>query len=303
MTKRISCSFVLLDLGQEKALALSVAKELRRPDRLLIGLINPLMTPKPRRLLPPCRKRDPRHAKERPSPFSAIQGGVGTTTLAVNTALAPAAVGQGLRLQRQLLRQAPATGRISDHLMRRDIALQNETGRGNRTEREYTVFGNGRSAREAIPQSFMEVWGRWLLYEGSRQDLRRELLRQAGVHSSSSSQPASSPEVIAQEIADDLQAAFKQFAGLPKTFGRGRVFDRRCVSLSGLGLFLASFDLPVSTLDLTLSSLELNSARSDLKFSSPEAPSSSPELTPSSRELTPSSPELTPSRPELTSMP
>ena len=36
---------VLLDLGQEKALALSVAKELRRPDRLLMSFHGIMHTP------------------------------------------------------------------------------------------------------------------------------------------------------------------------------------------------------------------------------------------------------------------
>lgn len=121
---------ILLDLGQEKALALSVAKELRRPDRLLIGLINPLIKPlnKPpldshsddsgseaaflrqavragiadfvplplsdaeaAAALASLPESGPATREGKAVTFFSHQGGVGTSTLAVNTALALAA--------------------------------------------------------------------------------------------------------------------------------------------------------------------------------------------------------------------
>jgi len=104
---------VFLDLGQERAVALSAATELRRSDRMLIGLLNPLMNGGGADLL--------RHAvragisdfvslplsddevvavlaaapqqssathEARTIAFFGHQGGVGTTTLAINTAFA-----------------------------------------------------------------------------------------------------------------------------------------------------------------------------------------------------------------------
>ena len=107
---------ILLDLGQEKALALSVARELRRPDRLLIGLFNPHLDsgngadgeflrqavragigdfiPLPfseveaGAALATLPHATPATNEGRAITFFSHQGGVGTTTLAVNTALA-----------------------------------------------------------------------------------------------------------------------------------------------------------------------------------------------------------------------
>ena len=107
---------ILLDLSQEKALALSVAKELRRPDRLLIGLFNPHLeagAASEAEFLRQCVRAGigdfvPLPLSEveiaaalagmpeggtathegRAITFFSHQGGVGTTTLAVNTALA-----------------------------------------------------------------------------------------------------------------------------------------------------------------------------------------------------------------------
>ncbi|MBV8545019.1 MAG: hypothetical protein JO093_24550 [Acidobacteria bacterium] len=107
---------ILLDLGQEKALALSVARELRRPDRLLIGLFNPHLDsgtgadgeflrqgvragigdfiPLPfsdveaAAALATLPHATPATNEGRVITFFSHQGGVGTTTLAVNTALA-----------------------------------------------------------------------------------------------------------------------------------------------------------------------------------------------------------------------
>jgi pilus assembly protein CpaE len=116
---------VLLDLGQERALALSVARELRRPDRLLIGLINPLLKPliqssgetdseaeflrqavragigdfialplsdaEAAAALASLPETEAATHEGRAVAFFSHQGGVGTTTLAINTALALAA--------------------------------------------------------------------------------------------------------------------------------------------------------------------------------------------------------------------
>jgi pilus assembly protein CpaE len=107
---------VLLDLSQERALALSAARELRRPDRLLIGLFNPFVdsgsaseaeflrqavragigdfVPLPlsevevSAALAALPESGPAAHEGRTIAFFSHQGGVGTTTLAVNTALA-----------------------------------------------------------------------------------------------------------------------------------------------------------------------------------------------------------------------
>jgi pilus assembly protein CpaE len=107
---------IVLDLARDRALALTVARELRRPDRLLIGLFNPLLdgsgsteaeflrqairagiddfVPLPLSdaemsaalAAGPEAVSTPREGKT--IAFFSHQGGVGTTTLAVNTALA-----------------------------------------------------------------------------------------------------------------------------------------------------------------------------------------------------------------------
>jgi pilus assembly protein CpaE len=111
---------VLADLSEEPSLALEVAREVRRPDRLIVGLYNPLILTRGetdffRRAaragvgdfipLPvsdhelgeslaaaPVGERQPRPEGEgRLISFFSHKGGVGTTTLAVNTAAALAA--------------------------------------------------------------------------------------------------------------------------------------------------------------------------------------------------------------------
>ncbi len=107
---------ILLDLVQDRALALSVAKELRRPDRLIIGLINPLMDagggseaeflrqavrsgvgdfvalPLSDAEIASALETAPQGGtaahEGRAITFFSHQGGVGTTTLAINTAIA-----------------------------------------------------------------------------------------------------------------------------------------------------------------------------------------------------------------------
>jgi pilus assembly protein CpaE len=107
---------ILIDLAQERALALSAARELRRPDRLIIGLINPHIeagnaseaeflrqavragigdfVPLPlsdveiAAALAAMPESGPATHEGRSIAFFSHQGGVGTTTLAVNTALA-----------------------------------------------------------------------------------------------------------------------------------------------------------------------------------------------------------------------
>jgi pilus assembly protein CpaE len=107
---------IFLDLGEDRALTLSVARELRRIDRLIVGLFNPLIEEKDS-----AEAEFLRHAvrsgvgefvplpvsdteltqalssvpqtrggsqEGRAIAFFSHQGGVGTTTLAVNTALA-----------------------------------------------------------------------------------------------------------------------------------------------------------------------------------------------------------------------
>jgi Flp pilus assembly CpaE family ATPase len=110
-------SIIFLDLTRERALALSLARELRRPDRLLIGLFNPLLggddrasegelfreavragvgdfvpLPLSAEELAAALVAKPEAAASiqegRAVAFFSHQGGVGTTTLAVNTALA-----------------------------------------------------------------------------------------------------------------------------------------------------------------------------------------------------------------------
>jgi pilus assembly protein CpaE len=107
---------ILIDLVHDRALALSVARELRRPDRLLIGLLNPLIdtghdveaeflrqavrsgfgdfVPLPlspseiSAALESVPEGGARKQEGRTVAFFSHQGGVGTTTLAINTALA-----------------------------------------------------------------------------------------------------------------------------------------------------------------------------------------------------------------------
>jgi Flp pilus assembly CpaE family ATPase len=111
---------ILLDLARERALALTIARELRRPDRLIIGLLNPLINlmddsgggweaeflrqavrsgiddfvPLPLSdeeiSAALASAPEPAAAKREGTAiaFFSHQGGVGTTTLAVNTALA-----------------------------------------------------------------------------------------------------------------------------------------------------------------------------------------------------------------------
>ena len=107
---------ILLDLAQDRALALSVANELRRPDRLIVGLFNPLLesgssseaeflrqavragigdfVPLPlsevevAAALAAMPDAGPSKHEGRAVAFFSHQGGVGTTTLAINTALA-----------------------------------------------------------------------------------------------------------------------------------------------------------------------------------------------------------------------
>jgi len=107
---------VLIDLVQDRALALSVAKELRRPERLLIGLVNPLMDgggvseaeflrqavragvsdfvalplsdSEISAALEMAPQAGPAAHEGRAVAFFGHQGGVGTTTLAINTAIA-----------------------------------------------------------------------------------------------------------------------------------------------------------------------------------------------------------------------
>ncbi|HEX7707477.1 MAG TPA: AAA family ATPase [Thermoanaerobaculia bacterium] len=106
---------ILIDLVHERALALSVARELRRADRLLIGLLNPLIdssdveaeflrqavrsgfgdfVPLPlspseiSAALQSVPEGGPRKQEGRTVAFFSHQGGVGTTTLAINSALA-----------------------------------------------------------------------------------------------------------------------------------------------------------------------------------------------------------------------
>ncbi|MEO8383335.1 MAG: hypothetical protein ABI779_27010 [Acidobacteriota bacterium] len=107
---------IILDLARERALALTIARELRRPDRLIIGVLNPLIDAgggwEAEFLRQAVRSGiddfvplplsdeeisaalsaapEPAAAKREGSAiaFFSHQGGVGTTTLAINTALA-----------------------------------------------------------------------------------------------------------------------------------------------------------------------------------------------------------------------
>ncbi len=111
--------YVLLDLTEERSLALEVAREVRRADRLVIGLYNPLLlreredeffraaaragvgdfVPLPASeaelaaaLVAPRERLD--EAGGQIITFFGHKGGVGTTTLAVNTALLLAGSGE-----------------------------------------------------------------------------------------------------------------------------------------------------------------------------------------------------------------
>jgi len=106
---------VLIDLGEERALTLTVTRELRRSDRLIIGLYNPLVEesgseaeflrqavragigdfvplPASESELAEALAATPKSGASshdgKVVAFFGHQGGVGTTTLAVNTALA-----------------------------------------------------------------------------------------------------------------------------------------------------------------------------------------------------------------------
>lgn len=113
--RRLDPHVVLLDLTDEQGLALEVAREARRPDRRLVGLYNPLVVrdseveflrrfaragvgdfiPLPasaaelRQALEaaPANSASVDHAEGRMVSFISPKGGVGTTALAVNTAL------------------------------------------------------------------------------------------------------------------------------------------------------------------------------------------------------------------------
>ena len=112
-------SYVLLDLSEERSLALEVAQEVRRADRLVIGLYNPLLlrdheddffraaaragvgdfVPLPaaeaeRAAALAGPRPDAAAAGGRTIAFFGHKGGVGTTTLAVNTALLLAGSGE-----------------------------------------------------------------------------------------------------------------------------------------------------------------------------------------------------------------
>ncbi len=112
--------FVLLDLNEERSLALEVAREVRRADRLVIGLYNPLLlaeredsffreaaragigdfVPLPASAaelaaaLAMAPEESSAGAPARTISFFSHQGGVGTSTLAVNTALMLAGSGE-----------------------------------------------------------------------------------------------------------------------------------------------------------------------------------------------------------------
>lgn len=113
-------SCVLVDLSEERNLALEVAREVRRSDRLVIGLYNPLLlreraddffraaaragigdfvpVPVSEAELAAALGAAPQKSlggpKGRTISFFSPKGGVGTTTLAVNTALVLAGSGQ-----------------------------------------------------------------------------------------------------------------------------------------------------------------------------------------------------------------
>jgi pilus assembly protein CpaE len=119
--RRLEPQIALLDLSGERALAFDVARQLRRPDRLIVGLYNPLalsdregelfreaaragvgdFVPLPvaeeelAAALAATREFQAvtARAEGRTVSFISPKGGVGTTTLAVNTALALAARG------------------------------------------------------------------------------------------------------------------------------------------------------------------------------------------------------------------
>lgn len=118
-TSRLDPRVVLLDIGESQSLALDVVREIRGPDRLIIGLYNPLVVGEnegkllrmaaragvadflhvpvsetellaaltARHALGGKRDTDP---EGRMIAFFSSKGGVGTTTLAVNAALAMA---------------------------------------------------------------------------------------------------------------------------------------------------------------------------------------------------------------------
>lgn len=113
-------SYVLVDLSEERSLALEVVREVRRADRLVIGLYNPLLLrereddffrsaaragvgdfvalPASEAELVAALATAPQErsagAKGRTISFFGHQGGVGTSTLAVNTALMLAGSGE-----------------------------------------------------------------------------------------------------------------------------------------------------------------------------------------------------------------
>lgn len=121
--RRLEPSVVLLDLEAERSLALEIARETRRPDRLLIGLYNPLLLPDAQaasffrqaaragiadfvplpageaELKAALAAADGRHetrttaGEGRLVVFVSPKGGVGTTTLAASVALSLVASG------------------------------------------------------------------------------------------------------------------------------------------------------------------------------------------------------------------
>ena len=119
--RRLDPQIVLLDLSGERSLAHDVARQLRRPDRLIVGLYNPLalsdregeifrqaaragvgdFVPLPAAeeelaaalAAVPDLRHDAGRVEGRTVAFISPKGGVGTTTLAVNTALILAARG------------------------------------------------------------------------------------------------------------------------------------------------------------------------------------------------------------------
>jgi pilus assembly protein CpaE len=132
-------ALVFLDLTRDRSLALSVARELRGGQRRLIGLLNPLVDgaggefvrqavragvddfvvlplsdEELADVLEIDRKSDPAAREARTIAFFSHQGGVGTTTLAINTALAIRAANASKRVV--LLDANVQFGSVASHL-------------------------------------------------------------------------------------------------------------------------------------------------------------------------------------------
>ena len=139
-TEWLEPRYVLVDLAEDRSLALEVVREIRRADRLVVGLYNPLLLPErddeffrgatragvgdfvplpiaeadlaaalaamPQSSLP--------RSKGRVAAFFGHKGGVGTTTLAVNTALVLAGSGEAGEVT--LCDTALQFGEAVDHL-------------------------------------------------------------------------------------------------------------------------------------------------------------------------------------------